>query len=38
MIANGDHKPIWMTELSWRTTSAECSEGTITKIPGVTRR
>ena len=26
-LANGDHKPIWMTEISWRTTSAECSEG-----------
>ena len=22
MVANGDDKPIWMTELSWRTTSA----------------
>lgn len=27
MLANGDPKPIWMTELSWRTTSAECEEG-----------
>jgi hypothetical protein len=27
MVANGDEKPIWMTELSWRTTSATCSEG-----------
>jgi hypothetical protein len=27
MLANGDDKPIWMTELSWRTTSASCSEG-----------
>ena len=27
MIANGDDKPIWMTEMSWRTTSADCSEG-----------
>ena len=26
-LANGDEKPIWMTETSWRTTSAECSEG-----------
>jgi hypothetical protein len=26
-LANGDDKPIWMTEVSWRTTSAECSEG-----------
>jgi hypothetical protein len=27
MLANGDAKPIWMTETSWRTTSATCSEG-----------
>jgi Cellulase (glycosyl hydrolase family 5) len=27
MQSNGDDKPIWMTELSWRTTSATCSEG-----------
>jgi hypothetical protein len=27
-LANGDDKPIWMTELSWRTTSATCDEGT----------
>ena len=27
MLANGDEKPIWMTETSWRTTSATCSEG-----------
>ena len=27
MVANGDDKPIWMTELSWRTSSAVCSEG-----------
>jgi Cellulase (glycosyl hydrolase family 5) len=27
MMANGDNKPIWMTELSWRTTSAACAEG-----------
>jgi len=26
-VANGDKVPIWMTEMSWRTTSAECSEG-----------
>ncbi len=26
-LANGDDKPIWMTELSWRTTEATCSEG-----------
>jgi hypothetical protein len=27
MLANGDDKPIWMTELSWRTTDATCAEG-----------
>jgi hypothetical protein len=27
MLANGDDKPIWMTELSWRTTGATCGEG-----------
>ena len=27
MLANGDDKPIWMTELSWRTTQATCNEG-----------
>jgi hypothetical protein len=27
MLANGDDKPIWMTETSWRTTSATCPEG-----------
>jgi len=27
MLANGDNKPIWMTELSWRTTGAVCPEG-----------
>lgn len=27
MLANGDDKPIWMTELSWRTTGATCAEG-----------
>lgn len=26
-FANGDEVPIWMTEMSWRTTSAVCSEG-----------
>jgi hypothetical protein len=26
-LANGDDVPIWMTEMSWRTTSAVCSEG-----------
>jgi len=27
MLANGDAKPIWMTEASWRTTEATCEEG-----------
>jgi Cellulase (glycosyl hydrolase family 5) len=27
MLANGDDKPIWMTELSWRTTTETCAEG-----------
>ncbi len=27
MLANGDNKPIWMTEASWRTTDATCAEG-----------
>jgi hypothetical protein len=38
MLANGDDKPIWMTEMSWRTTEAECSEGTWAgqKAEGVT--
>jgi Cellulase (glycosyl hydrolase family 5) len=27
MLANGDGKPIWMTETSWRTTGAMCAEG-----------
>jgi len=27
MLANGDEKPIWMTEMSWRTTTAVCGEG-----------
>jgi hypothetical protein len=26
-LANGDNAPIWMTEMSWRTTTAVCSEG-----------
>jgi Cellulase (glycosyl hydrolase family 5) len=26
-LANGDDKPIWMTEMSWRTSSATCDEG-----------
>lgn len=26
-LANDDDKPIWMTEMSWRTTSLTCSEG-----------
>jgi hypothetical protein len=27
MLANGDDKPIWMTETSWRTTTVTCPEG-----------
>jgi hypothetical protein len=27
-LANNDDKPIWMTEMSWRTSSGECTEGT----------
>ncbi len=40
MLANGDDKPIWMTELSWRTTSATCSEGVWAgqKAQGVTEQ
>ena len=26
-LANGDDKPIWMTEMSWRTSEATCDEG-----------
>jgi hypothetical protein len=26
-LANGDDKPIWMTEMSWRTSEATCNEG-----------
>jgi hypothetical protein len=38
MLANGDDKPIRMTETSWRTTSAVCSEGVFAgrKPEGVT--
>jgi hypothetical protein len=38
MLANGDSKPIWMTETSWRTTEAVCSEGAFAgqKPEGVT--
>jgi hypothetical protein len=38
MLANGDAKPIWMTEMSWRTTDAVCSEGAFAghKPEGVT--
>ncbi len=38
MLANGDDKPIWMTELSWRTTDATCPEGAFAgqKAEGVT--
>jgi hypothetical protein len=32
MLANGDHKPIWMTELSWRTTDEPCAEGMWTGV------
>ena len=27
MLANGDDKPVWMTELGWSTTSAICERG-----------
>jgi len=27
MLANGDEKPIWVTEMSWPTTKAVCGEG-----------
>ena len=38
MLANGDNKPIWMTETSWRTTEATCPEGVFAgqKREGVT--
>ena len=38
MLANGDNKPIWMTETSWRTTEATCEEGVFAgqKREGVT--
>jgi hypothetical protein len=38
MLANGDEKPIWMTEMSWRTTNATCEEGAFAgqKAGGVT--
>jgi hypothetical protein len=38
MLANGDDKPIWMTETSWRTTGALCPEGAFAgqKPEGVT--
>jgi hypothetical protein len=37
-LANGDNKPIWMTETSWRTTGAICPEGAFAgqKREGVT--
>jgi Cellulase (glycosyl hydrolase family 5) len=37
MLANGDDKPIWMTEMSWRTTGATCNEGAFAgqKLEGV---
>ena len=39
-LANGDNKPIWMTEMSWRTTSAVCAEGAFAgqKPQGVSER
>jgi hypothetical protein len=39
MLANGDNSPIWMTEMSWRTTDATCSEGVFAgqKAEGVTQ-
>jgi hypothetical protein len=38
MLANGDDRPIWITEMSWRTTTATCSEGVFAghKREGVT--
>jgi hypothetical protein len=38
ILANGDDAPIWMTEMSWRTTGATCSEGVFAgqKAEGVT--
>jgi hypothetical protein len=38
MLANGDDKTIWMTEMGWRTTNAVCSEGAFAghKPEGVT--
>jgi hypothetical protein len=38
MLANGDDKPIWLTEMSWRTTDATCTEGAFagSKAQGVT--
>jgi hypothetical protein len=27
MLANGDHSPIWMTELGWSTSTQECNSG-----------
>jgi hypothetical protein len=40
MLANGDNSPIWMTEMSWRTTEATCSEGAFAgqKPQGVSER
>ena len=40
MLANGDNKPIWMTETSWRTTEATCEEGVFAgqKQEGVTEQ
>jgi hypothetical protein len=40
MLAHGDDKPIWMTELSWRTTRSVCREGAFAgkKPEGVSER
>jgi hypothetical protein len=39
MLAHGDDKPVWMTELGWSTTSAVCERGgrAGTKAGGVTQ-
>jgi hypothetical protein len=39
MLANGDDKPVWMTELGWSSTAAICSRGDRagTKAGGVTQ-
>ena len=39
MLAHGDDKPVWMTELGWSTTSATCERGgrAGTKVGGVSQ-